>query len=115
MKRVLQWKWVRRMRGELWVVRKCNFPYATGYATFLPGKNMVLDTGLTKEHAERVCLQMTDAELYELRYGGNGMGPCITQGIKDRASQDLWAVTRATGSLLLLAMAVMAAFAWWME
>ena len=115
MKRVLQWKWVRRMRGELWVVRKCNFPYATGYATFLPCQNLVLDRGLSKEPAERVCLQMNDAERYELRYGGNGMGSCILQGIRDRADQDLGAVGRVVVPLTVVAMGLIAAFAWWME
>ena len=110
-----KWKWVRRMRGELWVVRKCNFPYPEGYATFMPGKNMVLDTGLTKEHAERACLQMNDPELYELRYGGNGVPGCMAQAVRDRADQDLWAVIRFCVPLFVVAMGAMAAFAWWME
>lgn len=114
-KKILKWKWVRRLRGDLWVVRKSIWPYSVGYATYLPRKKMVLDTGLSKEMAEMECLKMNDPELYELRYGGNGMGSCILQGIRDRADQDLWAVIRFVGPLVVVAMGVMAAFAWWME
>lgn len=115
MKRILKWKWVMRLRGELWVVRKSIWPYPEGYATYRPGTKTILDTGLTKEAAELECLKMNDPELYELRYGGNGMGSCILQGIRDRADQDLWEVGRFVGLLVVVAMGLMAAFAWWME
>ena len=103
MAKILKWKWVKRLRGELWVVRKGLFPYPDGYITYLPHTKTVLDTGLTKGHAERACLKMNDPELYELRYGGNGMGPCILQGIRARADQDLWEVGRFVGLLVVVA------------
>jgi len=54
-------------------------------------------------------------ELNVLRYGDAGCGPCIVQEVRDRADRDLWAVIRITGPLLILAMAGMWLFAWWME
>lgn len=108
-------KLLKRLTGDWWLVRKCCFPYPEGYATYLPSTKTIMDTGLTKEAAELECLKMNDPELYELRYGGNGMGPCILQGIRDRADQDLWAVARFVVPLTVVAMGFMAAFAWWME
>ncbi len=46
---------IKRMFGFTWVVRKCGFPYAKGYATYMPAKRTILDTGLSKEHAEAIC------------------------------------------------------------
>ena len=48
----------KKMIGSWWVVRECGFPYPDGYATYLPRKKMVLDTGLTKEEAQQVCNHM---------------------------------------------------------
>lgn len=45
----------KRLTGNWWVVRRCAFPYPEGYATYLPAKKTVLDTGLTKEHAQKIC------------------------------------------------------------
>lgn len=47
--------YIKRLLGLAWVVRRCGFPYKSGYATYLPHKRMVLDTGLTKEHAQLLC------------------------------------------------------------
>lgn len=46
---------LKTLLGLAWVVRKCGFPYKEGYATYLPCKKMVLDTGLTKGHAQNLC------------------------------------------------------------
>jgi len=49
----------KRWRGNLWEVRRCEFPYPRGtYGTYLPSKRMVLDTGLTKEHAQEICEEL---------------------------------------------------------
>ena len=41
--------------GDVWEVRRCLFPYPEGYATYNPYKRTILDTGLTKEEAQRIC------------------------------------------------------------
>lgn len=41
--------------GNWWVVRATLWPFPEGYGTYLPSKNMILDTGLTKEHAQQIC------------------------------------------------------------
>ena len=52
-------KWLLKwMMDDFWVVRRCEFPYPKGYATYLPSKKMVLDTGLTKEDAEEICREL---------------------------------------------------------
>lgn len=48
-------KWIFR---DWWVVRPCGWPYREGFATFNSFRNTVLDTGLTKDHAQRLCDQM---------------------------------------------------------
>ncbi len=46
---------VKKLFGLAWTVRRCGFPYERGYATYLPYKRMILDTGLSKEHAQGLC------------------------------------------------------------
>jgi hypothetical protein len=41
-----------------WVVRKCNFPFPEGYATFNKKTKTILDTGLTKKHAKEICKEL---------------------------------------------------------
>ncbi len=43
------------IKGDRWVVRACKWPYSDGYATYNPLKNMILDTGLTKDRAGEIC------------------------------------------------------------
>jgi hypothetical protein len=43
-----------------WTVVKCGWPYPDGYATINKSKNMILDTGLTKEHAEQICEELNN-------------------------------------------------------
>ena len=38
-----------------WEARKCLWPYPEGYATYNKRTRTILDTGLTKEQAERIC------------------------------------------------------------
>lgn len=54
---VIAWfkRQVKRLSGNWWEVRACGFPFESGYATYNPVKNMVLDTGLTKERAQQIC------------------------------------------------------------
>jgi len=46
------WRWII---GDWWVVRRCEFPYAAGYATYNPYRKTVLDTGLSKTDALAIC------------------------------------------------------------
>lgn len=49
-------KWLFKwLQDDLWVVRRCEFPYPKGYATYLPSQRTVLDTGLTKKEAHEIC------------------------------------------------------------
>ena len=48
-------KWII---GDWWVVRKCQFPYPCGYATYNSFRRTVLDTGLSKNQAEEICKQL---------------------------------------------------------
>jgi hypothetical protein len=48
-------KIIKKLTGNQWEVRRCCWPYPDGYATFNPSKNMVLDTGLTKQEAQERC------------------------------------------------------------
>jgi hypothetical protein len=49
-------KILRKIQGVgWWEVRKCGFPYPSGYATYNKTKNMILDTGLTKDVAQSIC------------------------------------------------------------
>ena len=38
-----------------WEVRRTIIPYNYGWGTYCPGCRTVLDTGLTKKHAQRSC------------------------------------------------------------
>lgn len=42
---------------DWWVVKRGCFPYS-GYCTYNPLRRMILDTGLTKEHAQEICNNM---------------------------------------------------------
>jgi hypothetical protein len=44
--------------GNWWEVRACCWPYPEGYGTYNPYKKMILNTGLTKEHAQSICDQL---------------------------------------------------------
>lgn len=41
-----------------WVIRRTIWPYPEGWGTFNPQKNMVLDTGLSEEEAQKRCDQL---------------------------------------------------------
>ncbi len=51
------WKWIRY--GE-WEVVRTIWPFPRGYGTYLARKNMLLDAGLTKEHAQRLCDELNE-------------------------------------------------------
>lgn len=46
---------INRIIGNWWIVRKCEFPFPKGYATYNPAKKTILDTGLTKKQAQDIC------------------------------------------------------------
>lgn len=48
----------RFLKPKYWVVKKCGFPYAEGYATYNWKKKMILDTGLSKEEAKAICREL---------------------------------------------------------
>lgn len=54
MKRLLTRLW-RRCCGRWWIVRRCGWPYPGGYASYLPARKTILDTGLTREAAQAAC------------------------------------------------------------
>ena len=45
----------KKLWGTWWMPVRCGFPYPEGYATFNKRKNIVLDTGLSKTEAQRLC------------------------------------------------------------
>lgn len=45
-------RWLIR---DWWVVRRTCFPFDSGYGTENPARNMMLDSGLTKEEAQARC------------------------------------------------------------
>ncbi len=60
-------KWIKRkvrvyILGDRWVVRKCRWPYAEGYATYNPHKKTVLDTGLREGDAKDICKELNAIE-----------------------------------------------------
>ena len=46
---------IKMLLGDVWEVRRCLFPYPEGYGTYNPYRGMILDTGLSKEEAQRRC------------------------------------------------------------
>jgi hypothetical protein len=48
-------KLFNKLIGNVWVVKQCCFPYPEGYTTYNHYKRTVLDTGLTKEEAKKIC------------------------------------------------------------
>lgn len=66
MKKVKLPKWLytifgvisRFFKPKYWVVKKCGFPHAQGYATYNWKKKMILDTGLSKEEAKAICREL---------------------------------------------------------
>lgn len=51
----------RRLTGNRWVVRTCGWPYESGYATYNPKTRTILDTGLSREHAQQICDELNAA------------------------------------------------------
>jgi hypothetical protein len=49
--------WGQLIHGR-WVVRRTIWPYRDGWGTYCPRKNMVLDTGLSKERATELCKEL---------------------------------------------------------
>lgn len=47
-------------RGKVWEVRRTIWPYEDGWGTYCPETHTVLDTGLTKEEAERRCEELNN-------------------------------------------------------
>lgn len=41
-----------------WEVRRTIWPYEDGWGTYCPETHTILDTGLTKEEAERRCAEL---------------------------------------------------------
>jgi hypothetical protein len=53
-------KAIDRLTRNRWEIRRCLWPFPEGYATFNPGTNTILDTGLTKQRAQEICDQMNE-------------------------------------------------------
>lgn len=55
-------KWIKKLirqeTGNRWEVRKTIWPFPEGYGTYNPYRKMILDTGLTKERAQKICDDM---------------------------------------------------------
>jgi hypothetical protein len=51
------WRW---LRGDWWEVRRCEFPYPEGYATYNPASRTILDTGLTRDRAASICRELNE-------------------------------------------------------
>lgn len=49
------WKWIC---GDWWEVRRCCWPYPEGYGTYNPARRTILDTGLTREQAVKICAEL---------------------------------------------------------
>lgn len=45
----------RKLTGNWWGVRGNGFPYKEGYSTFLPARQMILDTTPSYEEAVKWC------------------------------------------------------------
>ena len=52
----------KRIIGDWWVVRRCGWPYPKGYATYNSFRDTILDTNLTKEHAQRICDELNEPQ-----------------------------------------------------
>lgn len=48
-------KWLRRLLRPRWIVVRTRWPYANGWGTYCPRKNMVMHEGHTKAHAQWLC------------------------------------------------------------
>lgn len=46
---------VMRLLGDKWEVVRTIWPYRDGYGTYNRSRRTLLDSGLTKEHAQRNC------------------------------------------------------------
>ena len=49
-------------RKEKWKVRRTIWPYEDGWGVYNPKSRTVLDTGLTKEDAQRRCDELNKKE-----------------------------------------------------
>ena len=60
-----QWiaKQYNKIIGNWWTIKRCGFPYNSGYATFNSYKNMILDTGLTKRQAIETCKELNHEKI----------------------------------------------------
>ncbi len=47
-----------RKNKSKWEIRQTHWPYEDGWATYCPETHMALDTGLSKEEAERRCEEL---------------------------------------------------------
>ncbi len=62
--------WAKLIRAKLkkacnpgpWEARKCLWPYPEGYATYNVKTHTILDTGLTKEQAEKIAERLNKQE-----------------------------------------------------
>lgn len=48
-------RFLRRLRGDWWIVRGSMWPYAEGFAVYNPKRGTVLETGLSREAAQTEC------------------------------------------------------------
>lgn len=57
-----RWLWLR-LRRDWWRPVPCGWPYIDGYATFNPRRNTIMDTRLSKRHAQEICNEMNSIML----------------------------------------------------
>ncbi len=48
-------RFFKRIIGDRWEVRRCLWTYQEGYATYNPYRETILDSGLSKEQAQKIC------------------------------------------------------------
>ncbi len=52
----------RRAKAKVWEVRQTIWPYEDGWGTYCPETHTVMDTGLSKEEAQRRCDELNNME-----------------------------------------------------
>lgn len=56
------WIILRFICRKSWVVRKCGFPLKEGYGVYNRDTRTILDTGLTREEAQKICDDLNKEE-----------------------------------------------------
>jgi hypothetical protein len=57
---IVRMKLLDRIRYGKWKVCRTGWPYNEGYGSYLPRRNMLLDSGLTKERAQLACDELNE-------------------------------------------------------